>query len=281
MGVLIAVLASQAVSSIAGLVVVVGVIALIVQAVRRRPLRQWGVVTLGALAVAVVFGGVASALYGPTQPSQESAVSPKTDEAAKQEESEPAPPAPAPEEKAKAEPQRAESEEKEDEPKEEVDSNPNFGDGTHQVGTDIQPGTYRTKEGSRGCYYARLNGFSGELDDILANGNANGPAIITIEQTDAGFQSRRCGTWTQNLSAITESRTSFDEGAYIVNTDIEPGTYRNSGSSGCYYQRLSGFSGGLENIIANENANEPTVVTIAPTDAGFESQRCGTWTKIE
>ena len=156
-----------------------------------------------------------------------------------------------------------------------------FGDGTHRVGSDVQPGTYRTREGSSGCYYARLGGFSGEFDDILANGNATGPAIITIEPTDAGFESSGCGTWTGDLSAITESRTSFDEGAYIVGTDIEPGTYRNSGSSGCYYARLNGFTGGFENIIANGNADAPTVVTIEPTDAGFESQRCGTWTKIE
>jgi hypothetical protein len=119
------------------------------------------------------------------------------------------------------------------------------------------------------------------LDDILANANANGPAIVTIESTDAGFQSQRCGTWTQDLSAITESKTSFDEGTYIVNTDIDPGTYRNSGSTGCYYVRLSGFSGGMEGIIANQNSNEPAVVTIAPTDAGFQSQRCGTWTRVE
>lgn len=158
---------------------------------------------------------------------------------------------------------------------------PNFSDGTHQVGTDIQPGTYRTREGSPGCYYARLAGFSNELDDILANGNASGPAIVTIEPTDAGFESQGCGIWTQDLSAITESKTSFGEGAYIVGKDIEPGTYKNSGSSGCYYARLSGFTGDMNNIIANGNTEASTVVTIEQTDAGFESQGCGTWTKIE
>jgi len=161
-----------------------------------------------------------------------------------------------------------------------VDPNPHFDDGTHQVGSDIQPGTYRTREGSSGCYYARLAGFSGELDEILANDNTNDPAIITIAPTDAGFESRKCATWTQDLSAITDSTTSFEDGTYIVGTDVEPGTYRSSGSSGCYYARLSGFSGGLENLIANDNTDAPAVVEIAPTDAGFESKRCGTWTKI-
>jgi hypothetical protein len=41
-----------------------------------------------------------------------------------------------------------------------------FTDGNYQVGIDIQPGTYRTTTGSQGCYYARLKGFSGSLDDI-------------------------------------------------------------------------------------------------------------------
>lgn len=160
------------------------------------------------------------------------------------------------------------------------DSSPHFSDGTQQVGSDIQAGTYRTRKGSSGCYYARLSGFSGGFEDILANDNADGPAVVTIDPTDAGFQSSRCGTWTQDLSAITDSTTSFEDGTYIVGTDIEPGTYKNSGSSGCYYARLSGFSGPTADLIANEVTDGPAVVEIAPTDVGFESKRCGTWSKI-
>jgi hypothetical protein len=160
------------------------------------------------------------------------------------------------------------------------DPYPNFGEGAQRVGTDIQPGTYRTREGKPGCYYERLSGFSNQMDDVLANGNADGPVVIEILATDAGFDSHRCGTWTQDLSQITQSKTSFGEGAFIVGTDIEPGTYRSSGQSGCYYQRLSGFSGGMDSVIANENADGPAVVAIAPTDVGFESHRCGTWSKV-
>jgi hypothetical protein len=72
---------------------------------------------------------------------------------------------------------------------------PNFSDGTYQVGPDIQPGTYRTREGSPGCYYARLRGFSNEINDILANANTYAPAVVTIKSTDAGFQSQGCGLW--------------------------------------------------------------------------------------
>ncbi len=82
-----------------------------------------------------------------------------------------------------------------DEPESEPTPEGGFGDGTHRVGSDIQPGTYRT-EGSSGCYYARLSGFSGEIDDIVANGVPTGSAVVTIAPTDAGFESRGCGTWT-------------------------------------------------------------------------------------
>ncbi len=156
-----------------------------------------------------------------------------------------------------------------------------FSDGTYQVGTDIQPGTYRTREGSTGCYYERLSGFSGEMNDIIANNNTDAPAVVTIEPTDAGFTSSSCGKWTKDLSAITESKTSFGEGAYIVGTDIDPGTYRNSGGTGCYYERLRDFTGDMNSIIANNNTDNPTVVEIAPSDAGFQSSSCGTWTKLE
>jgi hypothetical protein len=157
-----------------------------------------------------------------------------------------------------------------------------FGDGTHQVGTDVQPGTYRTRQGSSGCYWERLSALGGSESDVLASDQSDAPEIVTIEPTDKGFRSDSCGTWTQDLSAITQSKTSFEDGVYIVGTDIEPGRYRNSGSSGCYYEKLSGFSGDSSNdVIASGNTDRPAVIAIEPTDAGFKSARCGTWSKID
>jgi hypothetical protein len=45
-------------------------------------------------------------------------------------------------------------------------------------------------------------------------------------------------------------------------------------------QRMSGLNrtgGTLGELIANDFG---TIVTIAPSDAAFSSERCGTWTKI-
>lgn len=157
---------------------------------------------------------------------------------------------------------------------------PQFNDGNYVVGTDIKPGTYRTREASTGCYYERLSGFGGTTDDIIANANTDAPAVVTILSTDKGFDSSNCGTWTEDLSAITNSSTTFGDGIFIVGTDIEPGTYRSSGESGCYYARLNGFGGTSDDIIANQNTDSSAIVTIAASDAGFQSSNCGTWTRM-
>lgn len=140
-------------------------------------------------------------------------------------------------------------------------------------------GTYRTRVGSSNCYYERLKGFGGTVDDIIANNNTDAPAIVTIAAADKGFQSQNSGTWTENLSQITQSKTSFSDGMYIIGTDITPGTYRNTGAQGCYYARLSGFGNTTDEIIANNNVDTATIVTIAASDKGFQSNGCGTWTK--
>ena len=59
---------------------------------------------------------------------------------------------------------------------------------------EVKPGTYRTT-GGENCYWARLRGFSGDLDDILANGNPTGPARVTIARSDKGFSTSGCDTW--------------------------------------------------------------------------------------
>lgn len=69
-----------------------------------------------------------------------------------------------------------------------------FTDGTHMVGSDIQPGTYRN-EGNETCYWARLSGFGGTVEDIIANDNPRGQGFVTIGADDVAFKSQLCGTW--------------------------------------------------------------------------------------
>ncbi|MFF2244270.1 PASTA domain-containing protein [Arthrobacter sp. NPDC058130] len=68
-------------------------------------------------------------------------------------------------------------------------------DGTHVVGQDMVPGTYRTEPAVKDCYWARSNGGG----DIIANnfiGFAHAGVTVTVYGGE-GFESQRCGLWTK------------------------------------------------------------------------------------
>ena len=72
---------------------------------------------------------------------------------------------------------------------------------------------------------------------------------------------------------------TFGDGIHQIGASLPAGTYRTRANvSGCYWARLSGFSGQLSDIIANNFTSSHQVVAIEPTDAGFSSSGCGTWT---
>lgn len=168
----------------------------------------------------------------------------------------------------------------EEETEEIVDDSVSFENGMFTI-EEIEPGLYKS-EGSF-VYWERLAGFSGELDDIIANGNPMGTSIVEIMSTDAGFNSNGSGKWVKiEDDYVGEMATSFGDGMYIVGKDIEPGTYKNDGGSGLgYWARLSGFNGELENIIANGNPEGSVIVEISESDVGFHTFGSGTWTKVE
>jgi hypothetical protein len=75
------------------------------------------------------------------------------------------------------------------------------GDGTWMIPSDVKPGNYKATVPSKsyGCYWARLSGTSGELNDIIANGTetAGTPVLVTIGASDKAFKTSRCGAWTR------------------------------------------------------------------------------------
>ena len=150
-------------------------------------------------------------------------------------------------------------------------------DGMYVVGTDIAPGTYRTKTATDGCYWARLRGFSG-VGDIIANNYGDGWQIVTIAPTDKAFEVSGCGAWTTKLVPVTDGAT-IGEGTFIVGLDITPGTYASAANDGCYWARLRGF-GGVGDIIANSYGDGQQIVTISASDIGFESSSCTKWTRV-
>jgi hypothetical protein len=158
-----------------------------------------------------------------------------------------------------------------------------FGAGTRIIGVNIGPGLYRSNNAaSASCYWERLSGFGGTLAEIIANDIAGGPAVVAVAATDLGFNSSGCVIWSLVTGPITLSPTApFGAGTFIVGSDIAPGTWQSDGTgTSCYWARLSGFTGLLAQIITNNFGAAPAVVTFSATDAGFQSSRCGTWSKI-
>ena len=73
-----------------------------------------------------------------------------------------------------------------------------FADGVYMVGSDIQPGVWRsTGSNTTSCYWARLKNLTGS-NDIIANDSGTGPRVVEILATDVAFESSRCGTWTRD-----------------------------------------------------------------------------------
>jgi hypothetical protein len=68
------------------------------------------------------------------------------------------------------------------------------GSGMYKVNFDIEPGTYQS---SGGGYWARLSCATGNFRCILANGNPDGNAYVTIRSTDSYFTTSLNGTWTK------------------------------------------------------------------------------------
>ena len=126
--------------------------------------------------------------------------------------------------------------------------------------TDAPP-TRRPTNEQEACIAITLN--SGNYTAIVSGaGGTTGIAIVEV---------------------YTDTPATFGEGTWLVNNDIAPGIYRAISTNVCTWERLSGFSGNLEDIIASDEittSGSPVVVTIEPSDAGFHSTGCGEWTKI-
>lgn len=71
------------------------------------------------------------------------------------------------------------------------------GDGTFEVGVDVEPGTYVSDAPSSGsCYWSRLSSSTGD-SNIIDNNISSGQSIVTISASDAFFETSRCDGWTK------------------------------------------------------------------------------------
>ncbi|MGW5349959.1 hypothetical protein ACWERV_05460 [Streptomyces sp. NPDC004031] len=179
---------------------------------------------------------------------------------------------------APAAPSSAPAQKKEDKP---ADKPAFKGNGTFEVGKDIQPGTYRTSGNSDGmCYWERDKDAKGDTDSIIANDTVYGSSYVTIKPTDKIFTSTDCKDWfTDRKDKPASPKKSMGDGMYKVGTDIAAGTYKAKGGETCYWERTKDALHDVDSIIANDNVTGQAVVTITAKDAYFKTADCGTWTK--
>ena len=127
-------------------------------------------------------------------------------------------------------------------------------------------------------------------ESVLRDLEALGAGDIDMEEFQRRqSEIRRAAAGANRLSTAAEAstpRTSFGDGSYEVGVDIAPGTYRTSGptdgSPFCSYARLktAGASyADASQVLQLENVMGPSVITIQPSDGGFFSQLCGTWSQ--
>ena len=154
-----------------------------------------------------------------------------------------------------------------------------FGDGLYRLDQGFPAGTYRTLASAEGCYWERLRGLSGHPSEIIANDISTESMTVTVEPGDAAFRVSRCGIWTADVTPDVTGRdpvAPIGDGTWLVGAELAPGTWTATGGSTCLWERLSGFRGQPEDVIASDSTR---TVTITSTDLGFRSRRCGTWTR--
>ncbi|WP_232000611.1 hypothetical protein [Mycobacterium kyorinense] len=70
-------------------------------------------------------------------------------------------------------------------------------DGTYRIGTDIEPGTYRSggrsDQGESDCYWAKLHSLN--PTDIVNNNLSNDPQVVALDPGDVAFLTHSCQPW--------------------------------------------------------------------------------------
>lgn len=144
-------------------------------------------------------------------------------------------------------------------------------EGTNLVGEDIEPGIYVGLAGNllsdQGiCYWERLSGLSGELDDVITNDIESGLFYVEVLETDLALKTDCELLPLDKVPAPETPKTEISEGMYMVGRDIEAGTWRGETDDTCYWERLSCAKGTLDCIITNDIPEGQFFIEVSPSD---------------
>jgi hypothetical protein len=93
---------------------------------------------------------------------------------------------------------------------------------------------------------------------------------VAARESAVAKRERKVGIVEKEVAA----NTLGGDGMYSVGHDMKPGTYKTSGSTGCYYAILN--STDTSDIADNNNVDGPAFVTVG-SGQYFESQGCADW----
>jgi hypothetical protein len=115
---------------------------------------------------------------------------------------------------------------------------------------------------------------------IVSRVNVTTTVKVTATVTPPAQTTRVTAIVTKTAPPVTKAAeppgptTAFDDGTYLVGKDVQPGSYQASATGNeCYWVRKDKAG----NIIDNDFG---TVATIQDGDFTFQSERCGSWTKV-
>lgn len=98
---------------------------------------------------------------------------------------------------------------------------------------------------------------------------------IAADIRDAELAARETAV---SAAETAKKASQFGNGVHIVGMNVTAGTYSIASSTDCYYAWMSG-TGSDADIIDNNIVSGPATVTLRDGDV-FETNRCGTWTKV-
>ncbi|HEV7758828.1 MAG TPA: DUF1707 domain-containing protein [Acidimicrobiales bacterium] len=153
-----------------------------------------------------------------------------------------------------------------------------------KVGQDIAPGRYLSTPEVQ-CYWERVKGFSGTLDDVIDSGVPFGKhVIVDVLASDAGLRSQGCDF--RAYAAPAAPAAAFEDGDWLVGSDVAAGSYEltemtselTGDASLCAWERGRDFTHDIFTVIDSGYPAGAAVTVQLNVGERFSSDMCGTWT---
>ena len=126
----------------------------------------------------------------------------------------------------------------------------------------------------------KIANLTSQQDALAARKTQLDQRSAGLDQRSAGLDQRKAQLDAQQASLDGQQAAidanSFSDGLYQVGADIQAGQYHTDGGDTCYWAKLS--TSDTSSYIDNNLSAGPQTVTI--DSPYFDSEGCGTWTKV-